>query len=627
VVAQPEGNLRESPPRGARMHSDSHASPAATDPPRIGVGAMLALTAAGALLAGVAAAVALAGDMPHSVALAERQAVIVATPIAVGLYAWRDGTHARFGRLLVLVGAAWFFAALSSSGNELLYSIGRVAGWTVEAGLIYLILAFPSGRLTTRIDRRLTGAVIAVVALLFLPTMFITETYPAPSQFATCEADCPGNAFMLLDSEPAFLDDLVVPLRELLAAVILLGVVLRLANRIASATRLMRRTLAPVLVLAIARTLAVAVALVLRRAGADDSVLEVVTAVIALGLPALCIGFLIGLLRWRIHTADCLVALAHGLRSRNGPAERRDLIAATLTDPTVELAFWRADGGGGWVDADGKPTSLPPPLPDRRATLILDDDQPVAAVVHDAALSEQRSFVETVGAYAFVWDDNRRLAERVESSLTELRASRARILAAADDERRRIERDLHDGGQQRLVALRIRLELADELLKQDPARARSMLHLLGEEIDAALGELRSLAAGVYPSLLAARGLPDALRTAALQSPVPASVEVDGSDRYSQDVETAAYFCCIEALQNVAKHAPGASSVSISLSRNGDLRFEVRDDGPGFRLDDGMTGHGLVNMRDRMAALGGDLEIRSAPGAGTVVVGTIPVDPP
>jgi signal transduction histidine kinase len=588
---------------------------------------MLALTAAGALLAGVAAAVALAGDMPHSVALAERQAVIVATPIAVGLYAWRDGTHARFGRLLVLVGAAWFLAALSSSSNELLYSIGRVAGWTVEAGLIYLILAFPSGRLTNRIDRRLAGAAAAVVAILFLPTMLITETYPTPSPFASCDADCPSNALMLLGSEPAFLDDFVVPLRELLAVVILLGVVVRLADRIRRATRLMRRTLVPVLVLAMVRTLAVAVALVLRRAGADDSVLEVATAVIALGLPALCIGFLVGLLRWRIHTADCLVALAHGLRSRNGPAQRRDLIAATLTDPTVELAFWRSDGGAGWVDADGSPTSLPPPPSHRRATLILDGDEPVAAVVHDAALSEQRSFVEAVGAYAFVWDDNRRLAERVESSLTELRASRARILAAADDERRRIERDLHDGGQQRLVALRIRLQLAEELMKQDPAQARNMLHLLGGEVDAALDELRSLAAGVYPSLLAARGLPDAIRTAALQSPVPALVEVDGADRYSQEIETAAYFCCIEALQNVAKHAPDATSVSISLSRNGDLGFEVRDDGPGFPVADGIIGHGLVNMRDRMAAVGGELKIRSTPGAGTAVIGTIPVDPP
>jgi signal transduction histidine kinase len=401
-------------------------------------------------------------------------------------------------------------------------------------------------------------------------------------------------------------------------------VVVRLADRIRRATRLMRRTLVPVLIFAMLRTLSIAVGFGLRRAGADDSVVTVATTVAELCLPAMCIGFLIGLLRWRIQTADSLVTLAHGLRRRGGPAQRRDLIAATLSDPTVELAFWRGDGGSDWVDADGRPTTLPPPPLDRRATLIFDEGKPVAAVVHDSALSEQRSFVEVVGAYAFVWDDNRRLTERVETSLTELRASRARILAAADEERRRIERDLHDGGQQRLVALRIRLELAEELMRQDPARARGMLHLLGGEVEAALDELRSLAAGVYPSLLAARGLPDAIRTAALQSPVPTLVEVDGSDRYSQEIETAAYFCCIEALQNVAKHAPEASSVTISLNRNGGLRFEVQDDGPGFTLDAAM-GDGLVNMRDRLAAVGGELDINSAPGGGTKVVGTIPVD--
>jgi signal transduction histidine kinase len=605
------------------MQSGSDSSLAATAPPRVGPAALLALGATGALLAGVAAAVALTGDMPHEVGLAERQALIVATPIAVGLYAWREGTHARFGRLLVLAGGAWFLAALSSSSNEVLYSIGRVAGWTVEAGLICLILAFPSGRLTTPIDRWLAGAAVAVVATLFLPTALLTETFPAPSQFSTCTADCPENAFMLLSTEPAWVDDVVVPLRELLAFAILLAVVIRLADRIRRATRLMRRTLVPVLVFAIVRTLSIAVGLALRRGGADDSVVIAATTVTELALPAMCLGFLIGLVSWRIHTADCLVALAHGLRHRRGGAQRRDLIAATLTDPTVELAFWRVDAGGGWVDADGKSISLPLPPSDRRATLIFDEEEPVAAVVHDAALSEQRSFVEAVGAYAFVWDDNRRLAARVESSLTELRESRARILAAADDERRRIERDLHDGGQQRLVALRIRLELAEEVMSQDPGRARSVLHRLGGEVDAALDELRSLAAGVYPSLLSARGLSDALRTAALQSPMPTSVKVDGSDRYPREVETAAYFCCVEALQNVAKHAPGATSVTVFLSRNGDLRFEVRDDGPGFVVDDA-TGHGLLNMRDRIAAVGGTLEIRSVLGAGTAVVGTIPV---
>lgn len=606
------------PPR-----SDSYQD--ASEPCPIGPRALLGIAAAGALLAGIAAAIALTGDMPHKVSLAERQALIVATPIAIGLYAWREGTHARFGRLLVIAGAAWFLAALSSSSDSLLYSIGRVAGWTVEAGLVYLILAFPSGRLSTPVDRALAGGAAAVVAILFLPTALITEAYPTPAQFATCDADCPENAFMVVGSEPAWLDAVVVPLRELLAALILLAVTFRLAYRIRRASRLLRRTLTPVLAIAMLRTLAIAVGLGLRRGGAGDSVMTVVTAVIALGLPALCLGFLVGLLRWRIHTADSLVSLAHGLRSHPGPERRRDLMAETLTDPTVELAYWRSQDGGGWVDSDEQPVTLPDERTDRCTTVIFDDTGPLAAVVHDAALSEQRSFVEAVGAYALVWDDNYRLAAQVESSLQELRASRARILAAADDVRRRIERDLHDGGQQRLVALRIRLELAEEVMGHDPARARSMLHRLGDEIDAALDELRSLAAGVYPSLLTARGLSDAIRTAALQSPVPASVAMDGTDRYPEEIETAAYFCCIEALQNVAKHAPDASSVAVSLYRNGDLRFEVRDDGPGFAIKDAVGGQGLVNMRDRMAAVGGALEIHSDPGAGTEIIGTIPVN--
>ena len=214
-------------------------------------------------------------------------------PIAVGLYAWREGTHARFGRLLVLAGIAWFLAGLSSSSHELLYSIGRVAGWTVEAGLIYLILAFPSGRLTATVDRRLAAAAGLLVVLLFLPTALIAESYPTITLFSTCSDDCPENAFMLLDSEPAWLDGVLIPLRELLASLLFIAVVVRLGYRIQRATRLMRRTLMPVLVVAMVRTLTIVVAFGLRRAGVDDSVLYAVTTVTVLGLPVMCVAFLV----------------------------------------------------------------------------------------------------------------------------------------------------------------------------------------------------------------------------------------------------------------------------------------------------------------------------------------------
>ncbi len=593
----------------------------APEPRTLSASIALAFVAAGVLLTAVAAVVALGGDMPSRISLAERHALSVAAPIAVGIYAWREGTHARFGRLLVLAGAGWFLASLSASDIELLHSAGRVAGWLVEAGLIYLILAFPSGRLTTRIDRMIAAAAFGMIAVLYVPTALVVEAFPVPSPLTTCLEGCPANAFMLLGSEPAWVDSLVLPVRETLTVLLALAVVTRLAFRIRSATRLMRTTLMPVFVFAMLRTLALGVAIVLRRGGADDAA-AVASALIGLGLPAMSVGFLIGLLRWRIHTADSLLGLTGGLRRQGGAERRRALIADTLSDPTVELAYWRSEGA--WRDADGASVTLPPSGGERHATVISDDTGPVAAVIHDSALSEQSPFVETVGSYAFVWDDNRRLAAQVEESLAELRASRARILVAADDERRRIERDLHDGGQQRLVALRIRLELAEEAMATSPARAREILHRLGDDVDAALDELRALAAGVYPSLLEDRGLSAAIRAAALQSPVPARVSVDGNDRYRDDVETAAYFCCVEALQNVAKHAPEATVVQIDVSRNGDLRFEVSDNGPGFAPQQHAPGRGLVNMRDRLAAVGGDLEVSSGPGEGTIVVGRVPV---
>jgi signal transduction histidine kinase len=590
----------------------------------IGPRAVAAMAVVGAVLAGTTAVIALAGDMPHELSLAERHALIIITPIAVGLYAWSEGTHRRFGRLLVLAGVAWFFASLAASSDPVLYSIGRVSSWIVEAGLIYLILAFPSGRLNAPVDRALAWCAVAIVGVLFLPTAFISDAFPTPSHVATCGEGCPENAFMLLSAEPAFLDGLVVPLREFLTVVLVIAVTVRLTYRVRHATRLMRRTLTPVVIVAILRLVALAAALILRRAGAGDLTIEVATAAVSLALPVMSLGFLAGLLSWRIHTADALVNLAGRARDQDGPALPRDVIARTLGDSSVELAYWRPEDGGSWVDADGQSVTMPSSGSQRCATLIVQEDRPHAVVIHDPGLREQRPFVEVVGAYALVWQHNQRLARRVDSSVAELRESRARILAAADDERRRIERDLHDGGQQRLVALRIRLELAEESMDLDPDRTRRMLHRLGDDIDAAIDDLRSLAADVYPSLLAARGLSDAIRTAAVQSPLPVSVEVNGSDRYQEEVETAAYFCCLEALQNVAKHAPDAKTVSISLNRNGDLRFEVRDDGPGFAMNGSNPGSGLVNMRDRIEAVGGELAIRSRPGAGTEVVGTIPV---
>jgi signal transduction histidine kinase len=220
--------------------------------------------------------------------------------------------------------------------------------------------------------------------------------------------------------------------------------------------------------------------------------------------------------------------------------------------------------------------------------------------------------------------DNHRLSAQTSSLLREVRESRARIQAAADEERRRIERDLHDGAQQRLVALRIKLELAAERTGGGEGERAVALRGLGGDVEEALDEIRSLARGIYPSPLADRGLVEGLRAAALRNPLPTTVLAAGVQRYSREVESAAYFCCLEALQNAAKHAQGASAAVIDLYDNGALRVEIRDDGAGFDPRAVAGGLGFTSMRDRVAAVGGEIDITSSPGRGTCVTASIPL---
>jgi signal transduction histidine kinase len=227
---------------------------------------------------------------------------------------------------------------------------------------------------------------------------------------------------------------------------------------------------------------------------------------------------------------------------------------------------------------------------------------------------------------------NVRLDSALQASLEELRnqagelqASRARVVAAADAERRRIERDLHDGAQQHLVALAVNLRLARQLGESDPAAANAMLEELGTAVQDALQELRDLAHGIYPPLLLDRGLAEALVAAANRAPVPAKVEAGSIGRYRPEVEATIYFCCLEALQNAGKYAgEGARATLRVWEEEGGLLFEVVDDGAGFNLEGQPKGAGFTNMGDRLGAIGGSLRVESSPGAGTRVSGAVPL---
>jgi signal transduction histidine kinase len=213
--------------------------------------------------------------------------------------------------------------------------------------------------------------------------------------------------------------------------------------------------------------------------------------------------------------------------------------------------------------------------------------------------------------------------ENLERANEDLRTSRARIVATGDAERRKIERNLHDGAQQHLVALAVNLRLAKDMLDDDPEAAAEMLDALADAVKETIQELRDLAHGIYPPLLMDSGLGEALRAAANRSPLSVSVEAADVGRHSSEVEAAVYFCCLEALQNAAKHAPEATVRIVVVTDDDALRFEVADDGPGFDAEAARGGHGFTNMSDRLGAIGGTVEWRSAPGAGTTIAGEIP----
>ena len=215
--------------------------------------------------------------------------------------------------------------------------------------------------------------------------------------------------------------------------------------------------------------------------------------------------------------------------------------------------------------------------------------------------------------------------EQLRRQADELQASRARIVAAADAERRRIERDLHDGAQQYLVAIAVKARLIQQLERTDPAGSMALTQDLIRDVESALDELRNLAQGIYPPLLSSAGLGEALAAACRRVPIRVQLEAEGVGRYQPEVEAAVYYCCLEALQNASKHAGDTTSATVRLwEADGLLRFEVDDDGAGFEMDHGVSGAGLTNMRDRLGAAGGTLRIESAPGAGTHVVGTVPI---
>jgi signal transduction histidine kinase len=540
----------------------------------------------------------------------------------LGLVDMLRGRDGRFARVVTMAGVLWSLSALTASDRPIANSIGHVSQWCVDLAIAYLLVSYPSGRLADRSARRVFAAAAGLVGLLFLPTALLGE-FPHPALWSSCTSACPPNALSLTASTPAVITDVVVPVREVLAVALFAVIAALLMRRGREAGHLLGQLYAPVIALAAGVGVMFAVYFPLRAIAPDSAALSVVSWVFALSLPAIALGCGTGRLYRRIHAANALEQVARRLVASSSPADVRAGLADALQDPSLRILHSFPGDSSAWVDESGQPVVLEQTAPTQRITQIASGSWRIA-MVHDPVLADDPSLLLSAGSYALATMENQCLTDELDEALHHLAASRASRITAEQDTRQKIERDLHDGAQQRLVALRMKLGLAATTLAgRDPVGAET-LHALEHEVDATIDEIRGLASGIYPPLLGRAGLREALGAASRAAALPTTVHVERISRYASEIETTVYFSCSEALQNAAKHATGATAVTISVWEDQRLYFEVRDDGAGFDVATTPLGKGLTNLTDRMSAVGGTISVQSAPGQGTVLGGSIPL---
>jgi signal transduction histidine kinase len=552
------------------------------------------------------------------------EGLIVGLPLGAGVYAARSPSTLRFGLGLLGAGLLWSLTAFGESSDSLLYSVGRLSAWLVFPILIYLMLAFPDGRLAPGSDRWLLISGMTIVTVLFVGSALFVAAYPAHTPWASCTSDCPPNAFLVVDREPAVMSDVVAPLRETLAIALFAAIAWREVARWRAAPPMRRRVLGPIVVMTIVFAVSLAAYFLVRHASPEAQAVTTLGTIWALSVPGIAAAFLMALVTRRVMVGRVLASASVALSRRLDRRQLRATLASALTDDGVDVLV-PGPAPGSWRDTDGRLTSRRQAIRAGRAvTTVEDDEGTVAALVHDPTLTEDEELLTAVRALVLATVRHEEVTTRLATSLHELDVSRQRISRAADLERSRIERDLHDGAQQRLIGLRIKLSLVEELARVDAAASVQALHELGHELDLALEDLRALARGVYPSLLSDRGLLDALRGVVAESPLPVHLGARGLTRQPPEIETSVYFACLEAVQNAIKHAAGATGLWVTLRQSHALHFEVRDDGAGFRPPAGDFNGGLRNMRDRIEAVGGRLTVDSAPGHGTRIRGMVPL---
>jgi signal transduction histidine kinase len=536
--------------------------------------------------------------------------------ITAGVLVWERRPENRTGILLIALG----FASTFGEWNWIFWNHAlpvTIAFATMELYVplfAHAVLSYPTGRLATRLERRFVAFGYVFATAYSLPLLFFFDPSsphdPNLWECRSCALPLTHITWYDVTGIRSVLDWLLLPL-----ALAFLVVLVRKVIRSGPGGR---RIFLPLGIAAFFSAAEFSVQIVLYGSPASSMTNTSwfwISNIAVLTWPvALAVGVLLSR-RSRSAVADLVVEL-----ERTPPVSVRDALAKALGDPSLELALWLPERAA-YVDTGGRSIALPRPGDDRAVTVLGPSDAPVAALVHDPVLLERAGLLEASAAAARLALENERLQAELRAQLAELRASRARIVQAADDERRRIERNLHDGAQQRLLGLGLALQLARDRLGAREDGAAELLAEAESELRDALDDLRELARGIHPAILTDGGLAPALRALAERSAVPVTLVEVPADRPAEPVEAAAYFLVAESLANCAKYAQ-ASGVHVRVTRHdATVVVDVDDDGVGGA--DPAHGSGLRGLSDRVHALDGSMRVDSPSGRGTHIHAEIP----
>ncbi len=520
-----------------------------------------------------------------------------------GVIAWSRRPDSRFGPLMIATGFALFISNLQWASASSLFTLGLAFDLLPVALFLHVFLAYPSGRLDGVVSRLIVGAAYAAAIGLQLAKM-------------TLGVGGPDNAFAFAN-EPSLANTIQDIQLAALSALSLAAVGLLAVRR----RRPGRRPRRSVALLVDCFGLALVMIATLLLAGLLEwPSFETVRRVTFVFIGLAPVAFLFGLLDARLARSD-VGELFVELRAEPAPGDVEAALRRALRDPSLTLAYWLPEFGS-WADLDGQPVELPTEDGDRSMTVIDRNGSEMAALVHDPALDDERELLEAVTAAAGIALENGRLQAELKARLDELNGSRSRVLEAGRRERQRLERDLHDGAQQRLIALSLDLGLLQQRLDADP-EAAARLDQARREITRSLDELRDVARGLHPAVLSGHGLDVALESLAARAAVPARLTVAVDRRCPEPVEVAAYYVVSESLANIGKHAQASSAIVDVARADGTLVVEILDDGVGGA--DTERGSGLRGLADRVEALGGRLRIWTPRGQGTRVRAEIPCE--